>query len=1517
MNPKVPSGEKGTMSVVTATSQAVFEVRDWGLRSIAQGLTPWTSDLKPGFYSVTVRYPGQPAIRRVVALKPGESTIVSFDAERGEERNLSGILTKMAPMLPTPVTLSFSTASQGTESARTVAPSSQQKATERSHNIPPLLGVRFFQLKPPGIATPAQRAYAEIDPSDDSTTLIVHPSDEAPLFLQIGESGAPVLNVAIPSRRLYTDRVRVGLAWSEGRLKASVEFERDWTSTAVEFARTGHLREAREAVQARTDKFEDFNVVGRQLAIRFGDTAGIAYLPYLMLRYADPQNAPKLYKELPQRLIQTFDFLPDTRIVAAELEARAGDHASAVANLLALPEGALPLFTDGFRILVSRLRVYGNPDPKTRPEGITDDQAAQAQAHEMALSRWASYIDQSALTLTFPGMNPAEPSTQALEGQMTSTGWTPLSPGTADDETMIGFEKEQIAERRKYYREHYDNESDPPTFGVALSGGGIRSGTLNLGILQGLTARGLLEKVDYLSTVSGGGYIGSWLHGVIRNCGGGSIDEKVRELLCRPECQPHDEAGKDPIEFLRKYSSYLAPDVGLFSADFWTILVIWFRNMLLNQMMIIPLLALITAMTMNIGIWRAWFAQNGGSTSTALSLAALALFLASLLAGKGAGRVARWSPAIARSWIDSNFNATFCTGLVVCASFLIACSSSTIDAAPNIFIRFLPVPWIVFFVLQWEGGFVSCYRQQHPRRSPFLAGVLLVLFSLISGIAAAALFFCAVHWIAAWDAAAAGNWHVVAWGAPLLIVVWLTAAAIHIGLMGGDYPDHAREWLARVGALMSIAGLAWALFFVLSVFGPWWLSLFALAYGKSAVSAIGAWFVTSAAGVMAAKSDRSSGNASNKKNSAALEWLVKLAPTVFLAGFLLLISFGIYTGIRTIWGVHCDGACTPVAQTAANSGKFSFQVSSGNAGDRSIQMAYQRETATPSWLNWLKPLVNDYWCVLATGPNPLDKTKRCRMQPEAWRWALILLALPFLIVLPLGTRIDINGFSMHHFYKNRLVRCYLGAARAEARHPSRFTGFDPSDDFPLSALLAKPYTVATTPGDSSPYYGPYPILNGAVNLFRGSDLARQERKAESFIFTPLYCGFTPPHSAEDEGAIGPRLSRNGYRPTFNYGYVAKGYDIGTCTAISGAAANPNWGYHTSAPVAFLLTIFDVRLGWWVGNPRRTEESRRPGPRFSPYPLLSELFAQTDPRAAYLNISDGGHFENLGIYELVRRRCRFIIAGDGEQDNDLTFESLGGAIRKCRADFGVEIDIDPRRIKKSVADEFSKVHCVVGHIRYPGETRPSLLLYLKASLTNDEPEDVAQYQAVHNDFPHEPTPNQFFTESQFESYRKLGLHVFETAFEGIDVNQPIDKMFECLRKKWYPPTDVAEGVGTRHSQVYSSLMQRLADDPELSYLDQQIFPFGAAKGSAQPEDNRTEQIERRARFFCLGLIQLMENVWADLHLGNPDDYSNPLNQGWIELFKLWVRQDIFTTTWETASGTFNPGFVDFFERLKNT
>jgi hypothetical protein len=266
----------------------------------------------------------------------------------------------------------------------------------------------------------------------------------------------------------------------------------------------------------------------------------------------------------------------------------------------------------------------------------------------------------------------------------------------------------------------------------------------------------------------------------------------------------------------------------------------------------------------------------------------------------------------------------------------------------------------------------------------------------------------------------------------------------------------------------------------------------------------------------------------------------------------------------------------------------------------------------------------------------------------------------FAISLLLAFRVDINRFSMNLFYRDRLVRCYLGATRPEEnRHANPFTGFDPQDD----QLLRNFSSEACGPGSETKYDGPYPIFGAALNVTHGERLAWQERKAEAFVFTPRYCGFDFPEMHLMPGAP------ESYRPTYEYAYPRSrnavtqkeigGVHVGTAMSISGAAASPNMGFHTSPPLAFLMTMFDVRLGWWLPNPRRPADKYQiklpeGGPRISLLYLLHELFAYTTDRSKYVYVSDGGHLENLSIYELVRRRCQYIIACAGDADASMSF-----------------------------------------------------------------------------------------------------------------------------------------------------------------------------------------------------------------------------------------------------------------------
>lgn len=173
-------------------------------------------------------------------------------------------------------------------------------------------------------------------------------------------------------------------------------------------------------------------------------------------------------------------------------------------------------------------------------------------------------------------------------------------------------------------------------------------------------------------------------------------------------------------------------------------------------------------------------------------------------------------------------------------------------------------------------------------------------------------------------------------------------------------------------------------------------------------------------------------------------------------------------------------------------------------------------------------------------------------------------------------------------------------------------------------------------------------------------------------------------------------------------------------------------------------------------------------RVRPAALLREILSKLDETSRLVNVSDGGHIENLAGIELLRRRCKYIIIGDGEADPDHHFNGLATLIQTARIDLEVDIKIDaaPLRLNK---ERLCRAHWAIGRIRYPKEQNRGYLLYLKSSITGDEDEVIKHYRNKNPSFPHESTADQFFGEGQFEAYRSLGQHIGERAL-GIDTGR---------------------------------------------------------------------------------------------------------------------------------------------------
>jgi hypothetical protein len=1028
--------------------------------------------------------------------------------------------------------------------------------------------------------------------------------------------------------------------------------------------------------------------------------------------------------------------------------------------------------------------------------------------------------------------------------------------GRAKDPTRVGIGEAVVAElhdislrrgikedpQRLNPHKWVEHCHEKKLFGISISGGGIRSATFGLGILQGLVEKNLLSKADYISTVSGGGYIGAWLQEI-------ACRYKARyEKILEPERVP-DLAAKDPITFLRKYSNYLAPRNGL-SLDALVIPLIWLRNMMLNQAIIISAFMALFIVVLTPGAALRRMALEGTRSPSMILLVgcAIAALICVLNVGPNLRKIAKREfsaePDGAQQ-VEAHISLGIAVPLFLSVLFLIFGISAKEPATclgTGLLSGFF-VLWGLLILLQINGGFVNCYCKQResigkqvnywrPWFHVFWMSFATALFllSLLAGV-----WFVSSTWN---PATAYGSQLVIAWMPSLYLLAIVIGIGLHIGLMGRDFPDASREWLARVAALLVTFLAIWAGVFALGVFAPLGIAKLWLRHGGSLASGVGAWILSTVMSALAANSGKSGAlNVGHEKQSSTIDWIARYGPFIAVPGFLAAVAFATEALLHPI-----------------------------------------------PWK--LESFVAHYWKAL-----PYSRL--------SWVFPMLFLAFLVLVFLLLSWRVNINEFSMHHFYKNRLVRCYLGASATQTRMPDLFTGFDPKDDVPLYKLR---YDEGSLPGTRVPY----PIINAALTVTAGTELATQERKALPWFFSPLYSGFYPARCDAD------RVERDTKHmdPYADSRILSQGLSLGTATAISGAAVNPNWGYHSAPQTAFLLTLFNVRLGWWLGNPRKKKNYfASAGPTFALWWLFRELFGFVDEGSRFLNLSDGGHFENLGLYELVRRRCRYVIVIDGEEDPEYRFESLGGAVRKCRNDFGIEIEIDPRPI--SPHPQFSQTHCVVGRINYPRDenAEPGWLLYLKSSITGNEPTDVEEYRRLFPVFPQQSTGDQFFSESQFESYRRLGLHVARSALDhiGPDLQHRLEDVFGRLERQWQLPPLTPEGAFAHHAEAYTKILDELTLSPDLKNLDSVIVGELPSGGQSPAE-------QRHTFFLYLKLLQLIEDVFLDMDFSNAYKWNHPGTAGWKRLITYWAKQPGITEVWAVQKDNYGQPFRDFFDDL---
>lgn len=1151
--------------------------------------------------------------------------------------------------------------------------------------------------------------------------------------------------------------------------------------------------------------------------------------------------------------------------------------------------------------------------------------------------------------------------------------------GTAFAESGASSPEEK---RNDEIRQVRDRAKKMDLFGVSFSGGGIRSATFSLGILQALGKLKLLRHVDYLSTVSGGGYIGGWLAAWIRretdglaqppfadaNAGATAVENVERQLdpdrtnqarshrltsdpspAVRPPNVAEDREPA-PIHHLRAHSRYLSPRTGLLSLDTWAILAIYLRNLFVNALVVLPLLAFVVLAARSTVRFYAWpeSPSEGLSWSlfgTAVGFLVVAAALMAIRLSEVRSRVPKPESA---SWWWHPRMAVFA---LLITGFLAVWVAAPDAGNPMNDTWYNRIP-------SWLDRLIDCIRNWMANNfgesaRPTYHVLWGSVFALLS-VAVSVVLLCVSWWhlkpgesirsgfryaffrlflafafgvlVEVWDdsflyAFGTGNPRIFAtFGPPSFLGIVLLAGYIEVALAGGWYTEYEREWRSRLASWMFLLAVGWVAVFATVIYLP---QLLDNRGGTATTSAV--VVLTAAIRFLAPKLTAAPG---------MLTWVaVKVVPVVFLVALLALVASGVDRIVREF---PSEDSCQRqyAKWRAVVEGKITLE----------------EQTTTVPNPNPALPGIDVHSAKWVASAPDLELSYADWLEVSTWRAVLVATGIAGVVFFVFVLVVPVNRFSLHSMCANRLIRCYLGASQRPTkthleqracvptavereRKANTFSGFDPDDDLPLIKLRTG------TGGGAAPksYFGPFPIFNSTINMVAGTELAVQDRRGESFALTPYYSGSNAtgfallcgPGMPDDKALKDPMA-------------MYWNLTVGRAVTISGAAVDPNMTNFYSPQFTAFLTIMNARLGWWIQNPRNADpkapawgwwdrmiawwKDEKWGrwdaiPPFGSWNYVKELLGYTDAAQSNVHLSDGGHYENTGAYELIRRRCRFVLIVDAAENPDNTSENLANLVRLVRSDFGIRILIDTGPLKRGGADgRTSEWHCAIGAIRYDDVDDGGVvgtLLFVRSSLTGDEPPDVKNYAAVTPVFPHHSTGDQFFDETMFESYRGLGYHIgmsvlaeaaerTERRCRGTDSGRGFHRtLFSHLRRQWLPS---AVHQDDNYIESCERYLRYLAGNrpPAAREIVGEDGERIVLPDSESPTKAELHEVNWR--------VQMYEVAW--LQNGLDGTYSHPIQRGWITSMREYTASPAFQRCWPIIRSAYSQGFVRFCEGALN-
>ena len=846
------------------------------------------------------------------------------------------------------------------------------------------------------------------------------------------------------------------------------------------------------------------------------------------------------------------------------------------------------------------------------------------------------------------------------------------SPPLSENELtrrLLAAERVQIDRRREVMKRRAatvgggdcGDRTQAPLTGLALSGGGIRSASLCLGALQALNQDAGVAGIDYLSTVSGGGYIGSCLTACLDRSDGAF-----------PFARNGDFGDTDAVRHIRDFSRYLIPS-GM--SDIVVSAAIFLRGLLANIVLLAPFMFGAVWLTLKchpdvegldtpkILWWDSWtfLPQSlawlpGGLTplwsSPGFYVTQILLLFTLPATLLWAFMKSLWTSSLWRAFKDSEFWRAVCEPSWRGLRQLVR-----------------KIVWIVTFG-RWsiEG---SAEDFDNPGdRSDELRGLFPFFLQLLFGMTVVSALFELQPFILQRMPSL--------WSLDLATAARAPSAAISV----------IYDWLTGLAPKLAPLGAALA-----------FLSKFLFNFEKLAQRSSKGWV-----------------RVLTIFPSAALWFVGLVIPSFLWYGYLELCEIGLL-GVSD----EPNALFAPIVSW------------SQAAADVSL----------PQWI--AAPLARP----LAGLLDFVSPSRMARLYFAAFAFSLLLALF-----------INPNATSFFRLYRDRLNKAFV--------FDPDFRKRDSRND--LRGVSLKLHELKTD-------VCPYPLINVALNL-EGSQFANKRgRNADFFLFSKLYSG----------------SMATGYVDSASLWREERDLDLATAMAISGAAISANMGAATIKPLVATLALLNVRLGYWLRNPRKISAKSRTslvasqlldGAKRS-FLLFLEVFGLIDETSGNIYLTDGGNVENLGLYELLRRRCKVIIAIDAEADPGLDFPSLITLERYARIDLGVLINVPWGEIRErslAVDKEYAEAaaggapvkrkngpHCAVCEIVYSASKEDGgLLFYFKSSLSGDENDVVSDYKRKHPAFPHETTIDQFFGEHQLEAYRALGFHIVH---EILDENLP--------------------------------------------------------------------------------------------------------------------------------------------------